>query len=116
MATRHHRVRDLGVARGALELEHGVAVPVEAEPFEAGEDRVDRRLGRAGAVGVLDTEQELAAVVAGVEQVEQRGAGAADVEEAGRRRGEARDYGPRGRRRWIVACAQARLLPSFGMR
>jgi hypothetical protein len=39
-------------------------------------------------VGVLDAQQHRAAVVAGVEEVEDRGARAADVEKAGRRRGE----------------------------
>jgi hypothetical protein len=34
------------------------------------------------AVGVFDAQQELAAVLAGVEPVEERGAGAADVQEA----------------------------------
>ena len=79
-------MRDFGVAGGALELEYRVAVPVEPEPLHARQDRVDRGLGGAGAVGILDPQQELAAVVAGVEQVEQRGARAAEVEVAGRRR------------------------------
>ena len=57
---------------------------VEPEPVQAVEDRVDRRLGRALAVGVLDPQQHLAAAAARVEPVEQRGAGAADMEEAGR--------------------------------
>ena len=55
------------------------------------EDRVDRRLGRARLVGVLDPQQELAAMVAGEQPVEQGGAGAADMEEAGRRGREAGD-------------------------
>ena len=49
--------------------------------------------GRARAVGVLDAQQELAAVVAGEQPVEQRGARAADMQEAGRRGGEAGDDG-----------------------
>ena len=48
-----------------------------------------RRIGAALAVGVLDAQQELAAVVAGEQVVEQRGAGAADVQQAGRAGGEA---------------------------
>ena len=52
---------------------------------------VDRRLGRARAVGILDAQQELAAVVAREQPVEQRGAGAADMQEAGRRGREAGD-------------------------
>jgi hypothetical protein len=55
------------------------------------EDRLDRRLGRAGLVGILDPQQELAAVVAGEQPVEQRGARAADMQVARSARGEAGD-------------------------
>ena len=64
-------VRDLGVARPELRLVIFVAVPIEAEPAHPVEDRVDRLLGRARLVGVLDPQQELAAVVAGEQPVEQ---------------------------------------------
>ena len=74
----------LAVAGGAAELVGDVAVPIELEPLQAIEDRRDRRLGRALAVGVLDPQQHLAPALFGVEPVEQRGAGASDVEEAGR--------------------------------
>ena len=104
---------DLLVARGAGELVHGVAVPVDAEPGEAVEDRLDRGLGRALAVGVLDAQQHLAAVLLGEKPVEQRRARPADVQEAGGRRGETRDdlvghgrSGARGRRR--PGCSGAR--------
>ena len=43
------------------------------------------------AVGVLDAQQEAAAVMPGEQPVEQRGAGAADMEKAGRRGGETDD-------------------------
>jgi hypothetical protein len=85
-------VRDLGVARLILRLEMDLLVPVEPEPGEPVEDHVDRFLGRARLVGVLDPEQRLAAVVAGVEPGEQPGAGVADVEEAGGRRREPRHH------------------------
>ena len=64
-------MRDLGVARPELRLVIFVAVPIEPEPAHPVEDRVDRLLGRAGLVGVLDPQQELAAVVAGKQPVEQ---------------------------------------------
>ncbi len=54
--------RDLGMAAGARELIDLVAVPIEAEPAHAVEDRLDRRLRRARAIGVLDPQQEGAAV------------------------------------------------------
>ena len=82
---------DLGMARGKFGLEMGLAVPVEAEPAHPVEDRVDRRLGRARLVGILDAQQELAAMVARVEPVEQGRARAADMEEAGGRGREAGD-------------------------
>ena len=46
-------------------------------------------LGASFAVGILDPQQELAAVVAAVEVVEQRGPDAADMQRAGRAGGEA---------------------------
>ena len=52
---------DFAMAPGALELADRLAVPIEAEPFEPVDDRLDRRLRRALAVGVLDAQQELAA-------------------------------------------------------
>ena len=84
---------DLAVAGGAAELVDDVAVPIELQPLQAVEDRGNRRLGRPLAVGILDPQQHLAAVLLGVEPVEQRGAGASDVEEAGRRGGKAGDDG-----------------------
>src|SRR3546814_2031877 len=85
------------MAGGARELIDGVAVPMEVEPAHAVENRVDRRLGRTGAIGILDTEQEPAAMVAREQQVEQRGTRATEMEEAGRRGGEARHDGGTGR-------------------
>ena len=55
-------------------LEEGALVPVEAEPAEAVEDGRDRLGRRALAVGVLDAQDERAAVVAREEVVEERGA------------------------------------------
>ena len=86
-------VRDFGVARPELRLVIFVPVPIEAEPAHPVEDRVDRLVGRARLVGILDAQQELAAVVAGEQPVEQRRARAADVQEAGRGGREAGDHG-----------------------
>ena len=98
------------MSSGELRLVIFVPVPIEAEPAHAVEDRLDRRLGGAGAVGVLDAEQELATVMAGEEPVEQGGARAADMEEAGRRRREAGDDPASFRR----GCAQAPKSPQHG--
>src|SRR5439155_18606220 len=81
------------VAGGAGELVDGLAVPIDAEPGEPIEDGVDRRLGRALAVGVLDAQEHLAAAPARVKPVEQRGAGAADMEKSGRRGSKAGNDG-----------------------
>ena len=83
--------------RDSVELHHRLAVPIKAEPAHAFQDRVDRRLGRSGAIGVLDAEQELAAMMPREQPVKQRGARAAQMEIAGRRRREAGDdgHGPR---------------------
>ena len=67
------------------ELEHGVAVPVEPEPAHPVEDRGDRRLGRARAIGILDAQKEGAACVTGIKPVEQSGARTADVQKSGGR-------------------------------
>ena len=45
-------------------LVHDLLVPLEAEPLETLEDRARALVGAARLVGVLDAEQELAAVVA----------------------------------------------------
>ena len=83
-------MRDFGVARLELRLEIGFAVAADPQPFEPVEDRVDRRLGRAGAIGVLDPQQIFAAVMAREQPVEERRARAADMQEPGRRGREAR--------------------------
>ncbi len=65
-------------------------VPVDAEPAEAAQDRLQRLVDVALPVGVVDPQDEAAAVAAGVEPVEQRRAHAADVQETGGARREAR--------------------------
>ena len=82
-------MRHLGMPAGALELEHRRLVGVEAEPAQPVEDRVDRTLGRALPVGVLDAQQVAAAMVPGEQPVEQRRPRAADVQITGGRRSEA---------------------------
>ena len=91
MPGRDQLLGDLAVAVGARELVDRLAVPIEPEPGQPVEDRGDRRVGRALAVGILDPEQHLAAGVPGIEPVEQRGPRAADMQIAGGRGGEAGD-------------------------
>src|SRR5205823_14752408 len=59
-------------------------VPVQLQPAQGVEDRVEVVVGGARLVGVLDAEDEPPPVVARVEPVEKRGALAADVEVTGR--------------------------------
>ena len=68
----------------------GALVPVEAEPAEAVQDRLQRLGHVALLVGVVDAQDELAAVLAGEQPVEQGRADAADVQIAGRAGGETR--------------------------
>src|SRR5581483_6596734 len=63
-------------------------VPVDAEPAEAVEDRLQRGRVIAVFVGVVDAQDELAAVLAREQPVEQRRALPADVQVAGRARGK----------------------------
>jgi hypothetical protein len=72
---------------GATDL--GALVPVQPEPAQGVEDRVVALLAVARGIGVLDAEDEVAAGVARVRPVEERGADQADVRRAGRRRTEA---------------------------
>ena len=66
---------------------HRPFVPIEAKPPQAVENAADHGLRRSLDVGVLDAEHEHAAVAAGEQPVEERGAGAADVKvTSGRRR------------------------------
>src|SRR5262249_34287279 len=58
----------------------GAFVPVDAEPFEAIENRLQRLGTIALGVRVIDAQDELSAMFPGVEPVEQRGAYAADVQ------------------------------------
>ncbi len=59
------------------ELEDRSLVSLEAQPVQAVEDGLDGGLGGALAVGVLDTQQELAAAAFRIQPVEKCGAGAA---------------------------------------
>jgi hypothetical protein len=62
-------------------------------------DRLDERLGRALGIGIVDPQQEFAAVGLGKQRIVERGADIADVKPARRRRGESRDDG-QGFRVW----------------
>ena len=85
-------------ARSRLEIgperaaDLGAFVPVHPHPAEAVEDLLDGLLDVALLVGVVDPEDELAAVVAGEEPVEEGRPDPPDVEEAGRAGGEPRAY------------------------
>ncbi len=89
VAAGQQRLGHLGMAGGASRLEQRLLVRRKPEPGQALEDHVHRLLGVALAVRVLDAQQVLAAVVAGKQVVEQRGADAADVQKAGGAGGEA---------------------------
>ena len=75
----------------AVELVRDLSVPVEPEPAERLHDLL-RGLGHLAArVRVLDPQAELAALVAGIEPVEERRVDSPDVQEPRRARSEADD-------------------------
>ncbi len=74
----------LGLAIGAVgTAEVGAFVPGEAEPAEGVEDLLLGGGDEAGAVGVLDAEDEFAVALAGVEVVDEADVGGAYVGVAG---------------------------------
>ena len=91
VAARDQRVRRVAMAIEPLRLEVGGVgsadfrsfVPVEPEPSQALENAGDHLVGRALGIGVLDAQDEHAAVAAHEQPVEQRRAGTAHMEIAG---------------------------------
>jgi hypothetical protein len=70
-----------------------LVVPIDAEPLESIKDCIDCFLGGAGAIGIFDAQQHLAAVAARVEPVEECRPRPANMQESGRRGREARHEG-----------------------
>jgi len=108
MAARQQFMRHRGVAIGAGELVNHIAVPAEIEPAHAIQDGIYRRLGGARTIGVLDAEQEFAAMVPGEQPVEQRRARPADMQISSRGWRETRDDGL-----IFGACVHARFLQDW---
>ena len=73
---------DLAMALDARILIDRVPIPIEAEPAQAIDNGRDGAFGGALPVGVLDSQQHLAAVAMGVEPVEQRRAPPANMQES----------------------------------
>jgi hypothetical protein len=89
MAALDELIRHFGVALQTLHLVERAGIPAQPEPAHAVEDGVDGSLGRALDVGVLDAQDEAAAMLARIGPGIQRRAGAADMEVAGGAGGEA---------------------------
>ena len=100
-----HRRRGLAVPVEAGALVDRLAVPVEAEPVEHVGDAVGPLWSGPRDVGVLDAQQELAALVTGEQEVEQRRAHPADVQRPRRRRRE-----PDAHTRCIIALGHSGTL------
>ena len=73
----------LAMPVGPRELGHRLAVPVQTQPPQTLQDRVDGLLGGPFLVGIFDAQQEAAVAAARVQPVEQRRACPTDVQEAG---------------------------------
>ncbi len=79
------QVQALGLGVGAKIAAHlGTLVPVQAQPTHGAQDNLRVLVGGAGGVGVVDAQDERAAVCAGESPVIDSGAGAADVQLARR--------------------------------
>jgi len=79
------QVQALGLGVGAKIAAHlGTLVPVQAQPTHGAQDDLRVLVGGAGGVGVVDAQDERAAVCAGESPVIDSGAGAADVQLARR--------------------------------
>src|SRR3990167_7043183 len=83
----------LFVKRVSLGLIEWALVPVELQPFQGLQDRFDRFGRRSFAVGILDAEDKLAAMVAGEKIVEQSRARTSNVEVPGGAGGESSAHG-----------------------
>src|SRR3989304_6493565 len=66
----------------ALSLAIRSLVPIQPKPVHAGDDRLDKLLGRAALIRILYAEDEHPLMAAGKEPVEQGGPHAADMEMA----------------------------------
>ena len=79
------QVQALSLGVGAKIAAHlGTLVPVQAQPTHGAQDNLRVLVGRAGGVGVVDAQDERAAVCTGESPVIDSGAGAADVQLARR--------------------------------
>ena len=79
------QVQALGLCVGAIVAAHlGTLVPVQAQPTHGAQDDLRVLVGGTGGVGVVDAQDERAAVCAGESPVIDSGAGAADVQLARR--------------------------------
>jgi hypothetical protein len=67
-------------------------VPVEAKPTKTVENRCERFLHIPLLIGVIDTQDELAAMAARKQPIEKSGANTADMKESGRARSKPRAH------------------------
>ena len=88
LAVGEHLRHDLLVTVHALHLVERALVVAEFKPVHRLQDAVDRFLRGTRDVGILDAQDELASVAAGVGPREEGGAGAADMQETGGRGSE----------------------------
>lgn len=68
------------MARRALELRDGIAVPIQTKPCQAIKNGSRRGVGGTFPVGVFDAQQHLATAVLGIKPVEQGSARTTNVQ------------------------------------
>ena len=84
-------IQRLGVTPGALRLDDGLSVVLEAKPGEVLENLLDELRPAAAGVEILDPQQELPAAGARMGMAQRRRKGVAEVQPARRRGGETCD-------------------------
>ena len=84
-------IQRLGVTPGALRLDDGLSVVLEAKPGEVLENPLDELRPAAAGVEILDPEQEFSAAISCDGMAQRRRIGMSQVEPSRRRGGETCD-------------------------
>ena len=79
------------ISGASLRLDEDRFAPLEAEPRQVGEDRVDEFGAAAALIEILDPDEEPAPAFGGGAVAQHRAKGVAEMQPSGRRRSKARD-------------------------
>ena len=90
------------IVRGERPADSRPFVPVDAQPLQPVEDRLQRLFDVPLLIGVVDPQDELPSVLPGEEPIEQGGADSADVQVSGGAGSKTGADGHRGSGEWVV--------------